>query len=280
MSKKPKAARKQKAAAVGGPPLLLLASIAVAALATGVAVWWRYGSVVEDAAAAAQRKAAAAPWEGPPAKHKSGLDNLQEGRIDGKQRAERAKCVDRPRSNCELLERNPEATELCNTDAATRADCCKTCHRLACKDKSSSCQEWSQSGQCYQNKEFMLERCCYSCSPDPDDACSPDPAERPDVAEGDVDKIFERALENFPHYKPNVFSRDPWLVQFDDLLTDEECAGIIEAVCGRLPEQPRAAAPARRSARPPLRRWAGKTASTSSRAPRPSRRRTSTGAWS
>eukprot|EP00967_Tisochrysis_lutea_P018658 scaffold21167_cov33-Tisochrysis_lutea.AAC.2 len=75
-----------------------------------------------------------------------------------------------------------------------------------------------------------MEHCCLSCSPDPDDRCTHIPTERPDVAEGDIDKIFERAIANYPQYNPKVISKDPWLVTFDNLLTDEETDGIFEAV--------------------------------------------------
>jgi prolyl 4-hydroxylase len=76
----------------------------------------------------------------------------------------------------------------------------------------------------------MLQTCCHSCSPDHDDKCTHHPTERPRVAEGDIDKIFERALAEFPQYQPVMHSRDPWLITFDNLLTDEETDGIFEAV--------------------------------------------------
>jgi len=86
--------------------------------------------------------------------------------------------------------------------------------------------------QCLDNTEFMKERCCWSCSPDPDDPCSLDPMDRPDVYKGDISKTFERILTDHTQYSPVVHSRDPWLVSFDNMLNDEECAGIIEAVGG------------------------------------------------
>ena len=80
--------------------------------------------------------------------------------------------------------------------------------------------------------DYMLSACCFSCSPDPDDPCSLDPSSRPDVYKGDISKTFERILREFPQYTPTAHSRDPWVVSFDNLLSDAECDGIIEAVGG------------------------------------------------
>jgi len=122
--------------------------------------------------------------------------------------------------------------EQCD-DEATRSKCCLSCHKLACKDTDSSCVAWAQSGECYRNTEYMLRTCCLSCSPDYDDPCTHNPTERPDVAEGDLTKIFERAVAEYPQYSPRVLSRDPWVVTFDNLLSDEETDGIVEAVGGK-----------------------------------------------
>ena len=78
----------------------------------------------------------------------------------------------------------------------------------------------------------MNATCCFACSPDPEDRCSPDPSRRPEVAEGDLSKIFENAVANYSQFGPRIYSRDPWVVGFDNLLTDEECDGIYEAVGG------------------------------------------------
>jgi len=123
--------------------------------------------------------------------------------------------------------------DACQADEALSTSCCKSCHKLTCIDTDPGCMEWSQKGQCYLNAEYMKNTCCASCSPDPDDPCTIDPSKRPEVAEGDLSKIFTRAIENYPQYLPTVLSRDPWVVTFDNLLDDDECAGIIEAVGGK-----------------------------------------------
>ena len=57
----------------------------------------------------------------------------------------------------------------------------------------------------------MNATCCFACSADPEDRCSPDPRKRPEVAEGELSSVFERAIEQFPQYGPRVLHRDPWV---------------------------------------------------------------------
>lgn len=151
---------------------------------------------------------------------------LQEGQVDPS--LHRPRCVDSWNAGCSSV-----SLDACVGDEQTRARCCKSCHTLTCHDTDPNCEYWAQTGECYKNKAFMMEHCCLSCSPDPDDRCTHIPTERPDVAEGDIDKIFERAIANYPQYNPKVISKDPWLVTFDNLLTDEETDGIFEAVGGK-----------------------------------------------
>lgn len=125
------------------------------------------------------------------------------------------------------------SVEACTSDEKLRESCCRSCHDLTCIDLDESCETWALQGECIDNPTFMKERCCWSCSPDPDDRCSIDPSKRPDVHKGDIEKTFTRILEQYPQYSPTVHSRDPWVVSFDNLLDDDECAGIIEAVGGK-----------------------------------------------
>ena len=126
--------------------------------------------------------------------------------------------------------------DKCNSDVALAKRCCRSCDYLTCLDMDPRCLAWSQAGECYKSAENMQQHCCRSCSRDFDDVCSPDPKVRPDVAEGDIDRIFERAVANYPQYSPVVYSRDPWVVTFDNLLTGEECEGIKQAVGGQREE--------------------------------------------
>jgi hypothetical protein len=150
---------------------------------------------------------------------------LQQGRMPGG--SPKASCTDSSAS-CKAV-----SAEECASDDALRERCCSSCHKLTCVDKDESCEEWMFDQQCIDNPEFMMANCCFSCSPDPDDPCAIDPSKRPDVHKGDITKIFERAIAEYPQYPATVHSRDPWLVTFDNILDDEECKGIIEAVGGK-----------------------------------------------
>ena len=151
---------------------------------------------------------------------------LQEGRAH--ESLKRPQCRDAPGCGGKSV-----TAEACATDEELAQRCCSSCHKLTCVDTHTDCPTWAYEMKCIDNAEFMKANCCSSCAPDPDDPCSIDPSERPDVHTGDITKIFERAMREFPQYPATVHSTDPWLVQFDNLLDDEECAGIIEAVGGK-----------------------------------------------
>ena len=162
----------------------------------------------------------------------SAEDLLHEGRMHESLKKE--VCRDAPGCTNQLQEQGePSFKDACAADAALAKRCCSSCHRVTCLDKHEDCAQWAYDMQCIDNPEFMKQNCCFSCSPDPDDPCSIDPSERPDVHKGDITKIFERAIADFPQYPATVHSRDPWVVTFDNVLDDEECAGIIEAVGGK-----------------------------------------------
>mmetsp|Transcript_22482 Transcript_22482/g.45497 ORF Transcript_22482/g.45497 Transcript_22482/m.45497 type:complete len:159 (+) Transcript_22482:156-632(+) len=46
---------------------------------------------------------------------------------------------------------------------------------------------------------------------------------------GGMDSVFERLLY-FDEFEPTVLSRDPWLLQFDALLSPKDCDDIIKEV--------------------------------------------------
>ena len=159
----------------------------------------------------------------PPKRELSAFELRQQGRIVPG--ADRKKCVDGGR--CAGV-----TADQCESEEVS-SRCCLSCFKLTCVDKDPRCAARAQKGGCYLDAEWMNATCCFACSPDPEDHCSPDPRKRPDVAEGDLSKIFQRAVDNYPQYSPTILSRDPWVVHFDSLLTDEETDGIYEAVGGK-----------------------------------------------
>ena len=151
---------------------------------------------------------------------------LQQGRVP--KSFKRQACTD-----SRLCAKKSITAEQCEADEGLRKQCCRSCHELACVDLDEQCFDWSLADQCIDNAEFMKKNCCASCSPDPDDPCSTDPSSRPDVYKGDFTRAFERIIRDYPQYNITVHSRDPWLITLDNLLTDDECEGIKEAVGGK-----------------------------------------------
>lgn len=106
----------------------------------------------------------------------------------------------------------------------------RTKKAATCVDSDTNCESWALTGQCVKNPEYMTTHCRKSCG-----VCGPyGPAcERLSEAAlqpGDMNETFERALVDFPEYAPAVLHRDPWVVRFDNFLSDEEADHIV-ALC-------------------------------------------------
>ena len=100
-----------------------------------------------------------------------------------------------------------------------------------CRDSDPSCSSWAGAGECDANPGFMLDSCPVSCNACP--AGDEDPAcvrrnSTPAVQDRGIAAVFERALREYPQYKPRALSRDPWVMAFDDFLSEEETDRIIE----------------------------------------------------
>ena len=217
-----------KSSDAGGSGLVLPA-LAVVAAAVGVGVYLRS----QPPPPPARRSTAAAATGGKAGGDGAALSEfelLQQGRQTDAAKM-RPKCVDG--AGCGAVDE-----EMC-ADPETRARCCRRCYQVACFDSEVACAEWADAGQCYLNPEYMQRECCFSCTPDPDNKCAIDFSRRPGVApktfdnsSRDLDTIFQRAIDTYPQYSPTVHSRDPWVVTFDNLLSDDETDGVIEAVGG------------------------------------------------
>jgi prolyl 4-hydroxylase len=47
------------------------------------------------------------------------------------------------------------------------------------------------------------------------------------VSPGDMDVTFQRALEDFPQYSPQLLHKEPWVLRFDDFLSAAEADHIV-----------------------------------------------------
>eukprot|EP00486_Rosalina_sp_Unknown_P015983 CAMPEP_0201594546 /NCGR_PEP_ID=MMETSP0190_2-20130828/191826_1 /ASSEMBLY_ACC=CAM_ASM_000263 /TAXON_ID=37353 /ORGANISM="Rosalina sp." /LENGTH=210 /DNA_ID=CAMNT_0048054193 /DNA_START=13 /DNA_END=642 /DNA_ORIENTATION=+ len=101
------------------------------------------------------------------------------------------------------------------------------------------CEYWkSNTNACNNNAGFMILQCPKSCGfchlKDPKVRCSRHPKAKAAVGVGDVDKMFNRLLTDFPQYSPELLSSPnskenpgPWLVVLNDVFTDEECDTLV-----------------------------------------------------
>lgn len=134
--------------------------------------------------------------------------------------------------------------------------------RNNCKNNNELCSFWAAIGECSNNMAFMKVQCapaCQSCHLiDYDTRCPKIPDAIPALQSGDLNKMFERIIDTAPgnktltaedrqslaesgitEYSVTVHSRPsdqpvtevdslPWLITFDNFLTDEECESLIE----------------------------------------------------
>lgn len=107
-----------------------------------------------------------------------------------------------------------------------------------CVDRHKQCVGFEKQGECTRNPGWMVINCPKSC-----DAChlrdssvrcartslnmSSDAIYMP----GDMDAMFESIESRFGHlYNVSVLSTAPWVVTFEDFLSDDEADALISTV--------------------------------------------------
>ena len=136
---------------------------------------------------------------------------------------------------CGCREPPPEAAAA--IAAAKRASTAGDEPACVDRDKTGACAHWAASGECEANPAFMKLKCAASCNTcdilDYKKRC-PMPADRvPAVQAGDISTTFERALSEYQSLGPKVLSRDPWVMSFDNFLSDEEVEAVVKHGEGR-----------------------------------------------
>ena len=123
------------------------------------------------------------------------------------------------------VDRRRDDAEICGATAATTPEGRKT-PTQCCSDNSLG-----RPRECTANPGYMLVQCACSCdSCDQVDykvRCKLDPDAELAVPPGAMGATFERILSDFPQLQPTVLSRDPWLLQLDSFLDDEEAAAFV-----------------------------------------------------
>ena len=109
----------------------------------------------------------------------------------------------------------------------------------SCKDKNEKdCASWAASGECDANPGYMLVHCASSCDKcdllDYKKRCAVDPDVPLSVPPGAIDETFRHASsERFAKLEPKVLSSPdgdsgkPWLLMFDNFVSDEEADAFI-----------------------------------------------------
>jgi hypothetical protein len=109
-----------------------------------------------------------------------------------------------------------------------------------CNDRHDSCPKFASTGECTKNPGWMIVNCPKSC-----DSCEMlDPKVRcdrarlnmtltPAYAAGQMEAMFSSIPDRFKDkYGVEVHSTKPWVVTFDNFLTDDEINALLETVEG------------------------------------------------
>lgn len=94
----------------------------------------------------------------------------------------------------------------------------------------TNCDAWAGAGECLANPKFMRSHCSRSC-----DSCGwmdtycDARNNGPAKTEGDIARTFERAI-HLPGLNPTVHSVDPYVITFDDFITNEEADAFLSTI--------------------------------------------------
>ena len=102
-----------------------------------------------------------------------------------------------------------------------------------CTDKAPECSGWARIGECDVNPGFMLVHCASSCDKcemlDYRKRCAIDETVPLSVPPGEMDATFRHASSGrFASLEPVVLSSDPWVLQFDNFVSDDEAEAFIQ----------------------------------------------------
>jgi hypothetical protein len=133
-----------------------------------------------------------------------------------------------------------------------------------CVDQDPGCANWASLGECHNNPRsptrpepswrsqlvcrhkltarpacsrlgpftgFMLQSCAVACGTCEAKQTGCDRTETaPTLQAGDaLDAMFRRALSEFPEHSPTALSTDPWVLQFENMVSAEDAAALVGA---------------------------------------------------
>ena len=104
-----------------------------------------------------------------------------------------------------------------------------------CIDRHQQCENFARNGECKKNPGWMIVNCARSCKSchlrDPKVRCTreflamdPYPVYKP----GDMNRMFESITSKYGNkYNISILSTEPWVVVFENFLTDQEINALI-----------------------------------------------------
>jgi len=103
-----------------------------------------------------------------------------------------------------------------------------------CKNDHEDCTTWAVAGECERNKKYMITNCapaCLSCDILMiDKRCPIDPDATAAWEAGSLNAMFEHLISEpiASKYPVTIYSRDPWVITLDDVVSEEEALRLIE----------------------------------------------------
>ena len=110
-----------------------------------------------------------------------------------------------------------------------------------CHDRHKQCELFKNAGECEKNPGWMIVNCPVSCDSchllDPKVRCNRSRlniTDEPILKSGDMNRIFQDIIDKYSdQYIIDVISTDPWIVTFDNFLSDTEVEALIDESEGR-----------------------------------------------
>jgi hypothetical protein len=107
-----------------------------------------------------------------------------------------------------------------------------------CDDRHAVCGQYAMQGECTKNPGWMIINCPHSCKAchlrDPKVRCDRatlNMSTSPIYAPGEMQAMFESIVSRFgDKYEINVLSTDPWVVTFDNFMSDQEMESMLSTV--------------------------------------------------
>ncbi len=119
-----------------------------------------------------------------------------------------------------------------------RVQCKVTCHLCQsreCHDEDRErCQAEAAAGMCHTQPERMYNECrwaCRWCAMTTSTKCLRAEGIRPAASPGSTSRMFERASLQ-TQYSPTVLSRSPWVMTFDNFLSEDEAEAVVASAEG------------------------------------------------